>query len=184
MRVNKKGAIEMSIGTIVTIVLSMSMLILGMVLISNIMGGADDITTMTNDQVKNQVAGMFGEDKKLGIYPDTRQVEVEIGELGGFGVIIKNLLRGSQPNNEFEYEVVVSDPDIMKKCGVNDAEALGWITTGRSDKFPIATGETEAGKVLIEIPEGTSLCTFRYRINVKANGADYDSDLIDVTIVA
>ena len=39
MRGNKKAAIEMSIGTIVTIVLAMSMLILGMVLVKNIFSG-------------------------------------------------------------------------------------------------------------------------------------------------
>ena len=56
----KKGAMELSISTIVIIVLAMSMLIFGMILLKNIFGGAKDVVDMTNEQVKNQIAILFG----------------------------------------------------------------------------------------------------------------------------
>ena len=53
MVLNKKAAMELSIGTIVIIVLAMSMLILGLVLIKTIFSGAKyNIDTM-NDKVRN-----------------------------------------------------------------------------------------------------------------------------------
>jgi hypothetical protein len=179
----KKAAIEMSIGTIVVIVLAMSMLILGMVLVKNIFGGATDIATMTTDQVKNQVAQMFGDQKDLVIYPDTRHIEVEVGEVSGFGLGIKNV--DGLTGGKFSYEVIVSDPDIQSKCGVSESEALGWITTGRAEKdINLAPGDFTSGKVLLSVPVGTNFCTFRYRINVMFNNAGVASEFVDVTIKA
>ena len=100
---SNRGAIELSIGTMVIIVLSMSMLILGLVLIKNIFSGARDITDMTNSQLKEQVSKLFGEDKKLVVYPDTRHIVVTPGEASGFGIGIKNLLTGVQ-DKKFSYE--------------------------------------------------------------------------------
>ena len=179
----KKGAIELSIGTIVIIVLAMSMLILGLVLVKNIFGGSVDIADMAIDQIKDQVTKMFGNDKRVVIYPDTRHINVKGGEISGFGIGIKNLLEGSTAGTTFEYEVVVSDNDIGKKCGISSEKAESYIVTGRTEKLEIAPGQFEAGKILVEVPEGSKLCTFRYRVNVKqSNGAIYDSDFIDVTI--
>ncbi len=184
MNMEKKGAVELSIGTIVIIVLSMSMLILGLVLVKNIFSGAMDITDMTNSQLKEQVSKLFGEDKKLVVYPDTRHITVKSGTAMGFGIGIKNLLTGVQ-DKKFSYEVIVSDPDIRKKCGVGEREAEEWISTGRSEEnIGLAPGEFISGKVLLNVPEGSTLCTFRYRINVMYGGQSYASELMDVTIRA
>jgi len=184
-RARKKGAIELSIGTIVIIVLAMSMLILGLVLVKNIFSGATAVTDMTNAQLKDQVSRMFGEDSRLVAYPDTEHINVKGGELGEFGFGVKNLLEGSQAGTSFNYEVVVSDDDIQKNCGVSEREAEDWITVGRSERLEIPTGEIETGRVRIEIPDGAKLCTFRYRVNVYgADNTIYDSVRMDVTIRA
>ena len=56
---------EMSVGTIVTIVLLMSVLVLGIILIKNIFYGGIKIVDMTNEQLENEINKLFGEDKKL-----------------------------------------------------------------------------------------------------------------------
>ena len=56
---NKKGAIELSMTTIVIVVLAMAMLVLGLVLIKTIFQGTTSVASMTNDQVKNQIAKLF-----------------------------------------------------------------------------------------------------------------------------
>ena len=181
----KGGAIELSIGTIVIIVLAMSMLILGLVLVKNIFSGATDVTDMTNAQLRDQVSRMFGEDKRLVVYPDTGHVNVKGGEISEFGFGIKNLLEGSNAGTDFNYEVVVSDDSIQAKCGVSEREAEDWITTGRSERLEIASGGFEAGRVRIEVPDGAKLCTFRYRVKVyQADNSIYDSEIMDVTIRA
>jgi hypothetical protein len=182
---NKKAAIELSVNTIVVIVLAMSMLILGLVLVKNIFSGATDITKMTNEQVKNQVSQLFGDDRKLVVYPDSRQVEIKQGQAGGFGIGIKNLRSGSSTDTKFSYEVVASDPDLQKKCGVSQKEIESLMTTGRSESgLPLASGEIVTMKVLFTTDVGTPLCTVRFRVNVKVNNENYASDFMDVTFKA
>lgn len=178
---NKKAAIELSIGTIVILVIAMSMLILGLILVKNIFSGANDITTMTQNQVKTQVNQMFGADSQLVVYPDSRQINAKIGGApsGQFGFGIKNLVQGTS-NVNFSYQVVASD---TKNCqSITTAEATSWISVGSSDdNIPIAPGGTYSTNVLLQIPAGTPLCTVRYRIDVQDNGQEYATDNIDVT---
>ena len=70
---NKKAALELSIGTVVIIVLAMSMLILGLVLIGNIFEGADESVNVLNDKVLNAMSSLFtdeGEDVIVKLGPD------------------------------------------------------------------------------------------------------------------
>jgi len=55
----KKGALELSVGTIVVIVLAMSMLILGMVLVRSIMCGAVGLTGDINSKVRGEINKLF-----------------------------------------------------------------------------------------------------------------------------
>ena len=181
----KKGAIELSIGTIVIIVLSMSMLILGLVLVKSIFSGSISIADMTTEQLKNQVSQMFGEDKKLVIYPDSRMITLKKGKVDGFGIGLKNLIEGSAETAKFSYEVVVSDPDLRRKCGIGDRDAENYISTGRTeDNIPLGPGQITSTKVLFNIPPTAPLCTLRYRVNVKQDNQPYASDIIDVIIKA
>lgn len=55
----RKAAIEMSLGTIVVLVLSMTLLILGMYFIRNMMCGAIGLTSDINDRVKSEIRTLF-----------------------------------------------------------------------------------------------------------------------------
>ena len=179
-KLNNMAAIELSIGTIVIVVLAMSMLILGLVLVKSIFSGATSIADMTNDQLKNQMATMFGENKKLVLYPDSRQVTLKQGTVDGFGVGIKNLLEGSSDTVKFDYEVSLADKG---NCDVNEKEALSWIVTGKTeDNMGIASGDFVSRPVKFNVPVGSALCTLRYKVEVKANNQNYASDVMDVTI--
>lgn len=171
---------ELSIGTIVIIVLSMSMLIFGMILLRNIFGAAGGAIDLTEDQLNDEIKDLFGENKRVTVYPSSGEIEVKQGEPNAFGVGIKNLNRGdSGGGNEFSYEVIVTDTG---NCGESETELLGWIVTGRTDSFTISPGQFDSGKVRVEVPETSSLCTFRYRINVMNGNDPYDTDSMDITV--
>ncbi len=183
--VNKKGAVELSISTIVVVVLAMSMLILGLMLIKGIFSTSTNAVTQIDNQLKNQMAKLFGEDRKVVVYPDTRSVEVRQGKIEGFAVAIKNLQQGASSSSTFSYEVVVSDPEVKRKCDVNDNEILSLITTGKSDTgIPLASGEIAYSPVKFSTQIGDPLCTVRFRVNVKLNAQNYASEIMDVTFVA
>jgi len=184
-KINKKAAIELSISTIVIVVLAMTMLIGGIVLVKNIFAGTTTVVDMTQKQLENQINILFGADQKLAIYPDSGLVKVKQDSINGFGFGIKNLIKGTSTSTKFSYEVVVADPDLRKKCGVSDSVALGWISNGRSDtNIEIASGDLAVAKVLFDIPVGSPLCTVTYRINVKANEQAYATNTMVITIVS
>lgn len=175
---------QMSVGTIVTIVLLMTVLILGLVLVRNIFGSATKIVDLTDAQLVEEVNKLFGEDKGVVVYPASRRMEIEQTEIDGFGIGIKNLLSNAG-QNEFSYEVVVSDPDLKRKCGVSEDTVLGWIVVGRAENnIPIPVGGKSTQRVLFDIPKGSALCTFRLRVNVNSDQGPYESEFIDITIKA
>ncbi len=174
----------MSIGTIVTIVLLVSVLILGLVLIQNIFKSGKKVVDLTDTQLTEEINKLFGSEDKVVMFPGSRQVEIEQGKTDGFGIGIKNLLTGGG-TKVFSYEVIISDPDLAKKCRVTEEEAIDWIVTGRAEtNIPIASGSQSSQKVLLNIPIGSPLCTFRLRANVDADGEPYGTGFMDVTLKA
>ncbi len=63
MMKNKKAAFEMSITTIIIIVIAVVMLILGLVFVRTIMCGALDIATTTLDGAQSEINKLFGEER-------------------------------------------------------------------------------------------------------------------------
>jgi hypothetical protein len=181
---NKKGAIELSIGTIVIIVLAMSMLILGMVLVKNIFTGSSENVLQMNDQVKDQINKLFVEDKRTVIYLPNQIAEIQQNEDWGVAFGIKNLIKGTAEPSRFHYDVTVSDPDVRTKCGVDERTIESWMKTGRSDNGAIAPGQSYFGIVRFLIPENAPLCTVRFHIDVTMDNVAYATDFFDVEVLA
>lgn len=181
---SKKAQMQMSVGTIVTIVLLMTVLVLGLVLVRNIFGSATKVIDLTDEQLTEEINKLFGEDKGVVVYPASRRMEIEQGEIDGFGIGIKNLL-GAAGGDTFSYETIVSDPDLQRKCGVGENEVLNWISTGRAENnIPIPSGDKSTQRVLFDIPVGSPLCTFRLRVNVNSVAGSYGTEFMDITIKA
>jgi len=180
----KKGAIELSIGTIVIIVLAMSMLILGMVLIKNIFTGSSENVLQMNDQVKDQINKLFVEDKRTVVYLPNQIAKINQNEDWGIAFGIKNLARGTAEAGRFHYDVTVSDPDVRTKCGVDERTIESWVITGRADDMTIAPGQSYFGIIRFLIPENAPLCTVRFHIDVTLDNTPYATDFFDVEVVA
>ena len=183
---NKTGAIELSMSTIVILVLAMSMLILGLVLVRTIFSTGTNIMKMTDQQLRAQVSKIFAEDEKLTIYPDSRQLEIRIGSQDGVGIGIKNLLQGISGASKFSYTVTsANDPTLRKKCvGIDSKIADSWMVTGSAeDNIEISPGDVSARKVLFSVPSGAPLCTIRYTVTVSVKGTtEKFNDYFDITI--
>jgi len=182
---NRKGQMEMSVGTIVTIVLLVTLLILGVVLIKNIFTSAKGVVDLTDQQLRSEISKLFSEDTKLVIYPGTKMIEIKQGTTDGIGIGIKNLLEGTAGNTKFSYVVSASVPDLAN-CGVTKAVAESWITVGRiGTDLSIASGDIRSTKVQFNIPVGSPLCTARFNVEVtQGNGVTYAGDSFDIIIKA
>ncbi|VVB83721.1 Uncharacterised protein [uncultured archaeon] len=179
---NRSGQMEMSIGTIVTIVLLVTLLIGGIFLIQKISKSATGVVDLTDQQLRNEINKLFSEDNKMSVYPGTRLVEIAQTSTDGVGFGIKNLQEGANAQSTFSYAVSASD---VGNCGISKEEAESWIILGKAeDSLSIPSGDSIVRKVLFDIPVGSPLCTARFKIEVKAGETAYASDFFDVKIKA
>ena len=118
----KGGAIELSIGTIVIIVLAMSMLILGMVLVKNIFSTSSNNVLELSNKVKGEINKLFVEDKRTVVYLPNQIAKISQNEDWGLAFGIKNLEMGTAEVGRFGYDVTVSDPDVRQKCGIGERD--------------------------------------------------------------
>ncbi len=181
--ISKRGAIELSIGTIVIIVLAMSMLILGIVLVKNIFGVGMDVTDVIGNEVEQEITNMFGEGDKLAMAPSARRKDVQVGEKTGFGFAIANKISGGEGQDaKFSYDIAVSDENL-RDCGLRAAEVEKWIKSGRTLPIgAISTSQPFKAIILMTIPENAPLCTVTYIITVKADGVVYDTSSMAISV--
>jgi len=156
---------EMSVGTIVTIVLLMTVLVLGLVLVRIIFKSAVENVDITDQAIKNEINKLFAEDtsKKILVYPETRQVVIPKGEPDlGFGIAIRNVL-GEETSFFYEIEAVETS------CGLRPTEADDYIGLGKERtniKLPPGSVMADAIWVRMDIPETAPPCQIRYTISV------------------
>jgi len=178
---SKRGAMEMSVGTIVTIVLLMSVLVLGIFLIQNIFKSAKGAIDLTDEQLRNEINKLFAEDTELAIYPGTRFIEIKQDSTDGVGFGLKNL--GTEEDT-YSYSVrATPGNNCPESFDVDDA--LRLITVGDSEQgIKIESGGSIYRKVLFEIPVGTPLCTIRYSVDITSQKDRSFGDFFDVKIKA
>lgn len=182
-KIKKKGAMELSMSTIVILVLAMSMLILGLVLIRTIFTGAKYNVDQMNKKVEAEIGKLFVEDKRAVLYIPNRLAEIEGGKTFGLAFGILNGIK----TQEFKWNVEVMDDNIKKKCGIKETDAENWITTGRTGKVKIASGQKYSDLIRFNIPEGEvsdiSTCVVRFRLEInKEDGTVYTVEPFDVDI--
>jgi hypothetical protein len=184
---NKKAAIEMSIGTIVVIVLAMTMLIMGLVLIKSIFGGAKYNVDTINEKVKEQINAMFTEDDsaRIVVYLPSNTATMKKGSTFNVQVAIRNSETGTSAQ-QFDYEVILGEDatDLKTQCGITEKEAMSYIILGKTGTVTVSPGEFGTARIRITVPKDGPICSIRYNIEVSKKGETelYTGDSIDVDI--
>lgn len=162
---NKRAAMEMTVGTIVTIVLLMSALVLGLILTRNIFRTAQGAIDLTDQELTEQIGKAFGSDEnRVAVYPKSGSLTIRQESIDAVGLGIRNLLEGVSGTQKFSYIVSVAE----SKCG-SATNVMNWIEIGQSESnIPIAVGSYYSTKIYFRIPVGAPLCTVKYRIEVKS----------------
>ena len=141
----KKAAMELSMGTIVVLVLGVSMLILGMVLIRSIMCSGLQITEDLSAGVKNEIKTLFGADRFGVKCLGQGGAEVKLGT-GGQRPIICIL----KTDADAEYDLVVSS--IESLSGAKTEIVNSWAIDKGWRGRVIPGQEQEETVVLFNIP--------------------------------
>ncbi len=178
----KKAAMEMSIGTIVTIVLLMSVLVLGIILIQKIFTGAKGAIDLTEEQLYNELNKLYStdEEQRIIIYPQTNSLEIKKGKSDGFGLLINNRL---ETDETFSYEITLADKGT---CTMTEDQIINLITLGKKrSNIHLASGGILSNplRINLAIPETAKLCQVLYRLEVStADGSPYDGVDLQLTI--
>ncbi len=183
MNSNKRAAMEMSVGTIVTIVLLMTVLILGLVLVRTIFSSAKYNVEVIDEKIRGEINKLFAEDKPLIVYLPNQKADIKQGEEWGVAWAVKNLEEGTTESSLLTYDVIASNTE---RCGISEEVATAYINPGQKETtgIPLRPGQVNIEISRVNIPQTAPLCTIRYRINTQLNGVDYYAGFFDVKIEA
>ncbi|MEK6885691.1 MAG: hypothetical protein AABX17_01880 [Nanoarchaeota archaeon] len=169
---NKKAAFEMSMSTIIIIVLSVSFLILGLVLIRNIYQVADGSITTINDKLSSELQKIFtDETQNLVIYSGTNNlVKIRAGT-SNFGVLVAaQTLNNIRIDNasQVQYKLELVEGGSIKECtkvltktrtmGLFNDKTNVWLDSYDAD------GPISRKIFYMTIPADTQTCTQTVRI--------------------
>lgn len=179
-----KGAMEMSVGTIVTIVLLMAVLVLGIFLVQKIFKSATGAIDAVDNEVQSEITKLFAEEgTALAIYPTSRQITLKKGDdPKGFAFSVKNL---EVETKEFTY-TIQADPEFdFTKCGSSfkEEQANSWPIVN-SGSFSLGPGnELDLPElILFDVPNTAPPCTIPYRVDIKSGGESYAGTKVYITI--
>ena len=184
---DKKAAIELSVSTIVVIVLAMSMLILGTVLIRAIFTGATESVNILNEKVRGEITQLFAEKSSnvVVLLGADRTAKIKAGT-GSFGIGIGATTSDGDPTDRtrLKYTLTIeqslSGKDCVGEWGLDKTKKLILNPLDVPNDFDEFQGSDAYAVVSLDIPEGTRLCSQKVLIDVKdtVTGADSGSFFI------
>lgn len=169
---SKEGAIELSMGTIVVLVLAMSMLILGLVLVRSIFRTATNSVNELDQKVRTEITNLFVDESskvvvKLG---SDRTARITAGNTNfGIGIGAKTL-SGGPATKELKYKLTIDDSareNCYKILGRNGVKKLFKQNLDTYAEFDGFEGDAAYAIVQVTIPEGTALCQQKVYVDVK-----------------
>jgi hypothetical protein len=179
----KKAALELSVGTIVIIVIAMSMLILGLVLVRNIFTGSIHNVDLLNQKVKGEIEKLFVEEgKKVAVYLPKSEAQVKKGDSFGVAFGVKNTAQGEATAARFSYSVKASD--VQRGCQLSLQQADTYVTLGGTRSFDLSPGSSEYNLVKIQPPESAPLCEIFYDIIVTTDGQPFENTFFIIKITS
>lgn len=164
---SKRAAMEMSVGTIVTIVLLMTVLILGLVMIRTIFRGSIENIEGIDQAVKSEISKLFSEDtsREVVVYPTSRYVIIQKGQDNlGFGFSIRNV---GEEEDVFTYDISAVDAS----CNIDLESADDLITLGKTRGPPgirLPPGSFMDNPIFVRfsVPESAPPCKIRYSLEI------------------
>jgi len=181
---NKKAAVELSISTIVVIVLAMSMLILGLVLVKNIFTGATYNVQILNDKVRGEINKLFNEQgQRIAIHLPNNEAEVKKGESYGVAFGIQNTVEGEATAGSFTYQVQAAN--VQRGCQLTIQQADSYLILGNTGNFKSLPGAEPVFRIVkVKPSEAAPLCEIQYDLTVTKDGQPYETSFFIVKITS
>ena len=174
----------MSVGTIVTIVLLMAVLVLGIFLVQRIFKSATGAVDSIDNEVQSEIRKLFAEEgATLAIYPTSRQITLKKeDDPKGFAFSVKN---DDIESRDFTYIIKVDPEFDLTKCGstFKASQANSWLIVD-AGSFSLGPGsDLELPElILFNVPGSAPPCTLPYKIDIDRERETYVGTKVFVTI--
>ncbi len=188
---NKKGAIELSVGTMVIIVVAVVMLVLALIFVRRIFSGATYNVDQLNDAVRAQINKAFSqESQKVAIYLPGKTASIKQDETFGVAFGLRN---NAPASATFNYHLKSGPEGVSyKTSGTGScpgANPRDWIILGDTGSFSIPSDGVDYGLIKLKPPKNAPLgCNVRYTFEVEQTGGGVPPDVFsfffDVEIVS
>ena len=160
---SKKGAIELSMTTVVIIVLSMTMLVLGLTLIKTLFTGAIYTAQSMNTQIQTKINQAFQETSTtVAIVKESGMVNPELAKDQCVWWAIQADVPGT-----YSYKATVSAEECATKYGVSQATIESWFT-GLTGSMTLSANQIKNNCLLLSLPKTAPSCLFK--VSIVANG--------------
>ncbi len=174
-RINKKGSIELSMQTIVIVVIAVILLSGGIAWVSKLFKGLDDITKDMNKVIGDQINKIFDMDAEaeLAIYAPAYEIKQGIGSQ--FGIGIRNI---DSETHAYNVEIKFVSSANAKHTAANVHKWLLYDT----EEIQLSSGKMEKKLVAINIPKSAPLGMVMLKVVLIKDGEETDSEDFTITV--
>ena len=173
---NRKGAIELSMTTVVVIVLAMTMLALGLTLVRTLFTGAIYTAGTLNDQVKNQINQIFqSETTRVGIISEQGQLNPARGkdQCVWWAIV-------ADTGGKYDYSFTVDPAECAQTAkGYHLTKQMieSWFIDLKGSKS-LAANDRQQYCLPLNIPRNAPSCLFKVDLETKKDMVIYGSSTV------
>lgn len=173
---NKRAALEMSIGTIVIIVIAVTMLIMGLILVRTIMCGALVTSMDVTQKMKDQINKLFqetGEDVVMLRGPNG-VLSIGPNQPSAIWFAFKPTV---ETEYNYRFEVYLADQYKRSPYNMREKDIEGWFKSPLSGREVVGVNGKEKSLILTtpkDVPE------FSFTLKLKINNVDRAESQVEI----
>lgn len=183
MRRNKKG-FELSINMLVVIILSLAMLGLGVMLITQFFHQSLDIQKRISEQEEDQINSMLNRGERVALPINIKTIPR--GEVNVFGLGVLNILDNT---TTFEIEIDFQNMKVFDKQGTDllqsdtGAEINKVAIISEREEISLKPNEQGLVNIFIKVDKAAPRGTYIYPVRLKQKNGQYYGNPVKFTIV-
>lgn len=155
IRLRKKGAIEMSMQTIIVVVIGITLLTLGLRFVYTTFSGITQQQKSVDEATKKQLRELFGESEDP-VALVTNSISIKQGESEDFAIGFRNI--GTTEGN-FKYKIVI-------ESAPGDLKSVDWMPDG-GDLGTLEVGGDADELLSLDVPDNAVPGSYRFKIQLQ-----------------
>jgi len=175
---NSKKALQLSINSLVVIIISLVILSAGIVLLRNFFAGTAEIKAKLDSQTESKIAGLLAEGEPVAV-PVNRKT-IQAGEHSTFGLGILNIIQDT-PQSGFNVDVVFTNAYDRTNTIITAIDGQEWLLYDE-EGFTMQSNEQKIIPILIRVSKDAVPGSYIFTVTVTADGNEYGKHKIYVEV--